>query len=145
MIFKKTDIVRVVGLSLVIVACAAFFMFMPRGKELSYSPIEIPGSLIAASASTDAEVHITTTLVQPGYVTIHQSISSAPGPMIGVSGYMDVGENQAMTIMTSEAMTPQTSYVALLHVDNGDGHFVVTEDMPVTSNGQSVRADFIAP
>lgn len=138
---KKDDIFGGVILLIVIAAIGLFLYFARPAPELAYAPVEIAGSLIAATAPGDGEVDITTTLIKPGFVTIHKSIGSAPGPIIGSTGLIAVGEN-SVTILTSELMEPGSSYIALLHVDNGDGKLVISQDMPVTSGGASVRADF---
>lgn len=139
---KKDDIIGGVMLLIVILAVGAFFLFAKQAPELAYGPVEIAGSTIVASASGDGEVEVTATLIEPGFVTIHQSLGGAPGPIIGSSGYIEAGSDVPMTLILSELMEPGTTYIALLHVDNGDGTFVVKDDMPVTSGGVSVRADF---
>ena len=130
---------------LVVVALGAFFLFSRNAPDLAYGSVEIPGSVLMATAPSSEAVDITATTMKPGFITIHESIGSAPGPIIGSSGYLDVQENKNFIIFTSQGMNPATPYIALLHVDNGDGRFVITDDMPVTSNGASVRADFTSP
>lgn len=142
---KKDDIIGGAFLLVAILGLGAFFLFAENGSELAYGPVEIQGSIIAATASGDGEVEATATLIEPGFVTIHQSIGGAPGPIIGMSGYLDAGTDVAMTIILSELMETGTTYIALLHVDDGDERFAASEDMPVTSGGTSVRADFIGP
>ena len=142
---KKDDLIGGAMLLGILLIIGAFFVFAPEGKELSYGPVEVAGSAILATAPSDGEVDVTAMIVKPGFITVHKSIGGAPGPVIGSSGYLDVGANQQVTMMTTELMDPATPYVALLHVDNGDRRFVAVEDMPVTSNGASVRADFTSP
>ena len=139
---KKDDIFGGVILLIVITVIGLFLYFAKPAPELAYAPVEIAGSLIAAMAPGDGEVDITATLVKPGFVTIHKSIGGAPGPIIGSTGLIAAGQNSSVTILTSELMEVGLTYVALLHVDNGDGKFVISQDMPVTSGGESVRADF---
>ncbi len=142
---KKDDIIGGAFLLAAILGLGAFFLFANNAPQLTYGPVEIAGSTITATASGDGEVEVTATLIEPGFVTIHRSIGGAPGPIIGSSGYIEVGTDVAMTLMLSELMETGTTYIALLHVDDGDERFVVSEDMPVTSDGVSVRADFIGP
>lgn len=139
---KKDDIFGGVILLIVIAAIGLFLYFAKSAPELSYGPVEVAGSKIAAAAPGDGEVDITVTLIKPGFITIHKSMGGAPGPIIGSSGLIAVGENTLVTILTSELMEAGLTYVALLHVDNGDEKLVISQDMPVTSNGASVRADF---
>ena len=142
---KKDDIIGGALLLAAILGLGAFFLFAQNALQLSYGPVEIAGSTIAASASGDGEAEVIATLIKPGFVTIHQSIGGAPGPIIGSSGYIEAGTDVAMTLILSELMESGTTYTALLHVDDGDERFVTTDDMPVTSGGVSVRADFIGP
>lgn len=139
---KKDDIFGGVILLIVIAAIGSFLYFAKSAPELSYGPVEVAGSKIAAAAPGDGEVDITATLIKPGFITIHKSMGGAPGPIIGSSGLIAVGENTLVTILTSELMETGLTYVALLHVDNGDEKLVISQDMPVTSSGASVRADF---
>ncbi len=139
---KKDDIFGGVILLIVIAAIGLFLYLAKPAPELSYGPVEITGSSIAATAPGNGEADITATLLKPGFVTIHKSIGSAPGPIIGSSGLIAASENATVTILTSEPMEDGLTYVALLHVDNGDGKLVISQDMPVTSNSVSVRADF---
>lgn len=141
---KKDDIIGGVMLLGILLMIGAFFVLAPEGKELSYGPVEIAGSTIAATALNNGQVSVTATLIRPGFVTIHTSIGGAPGPLIGTSGYLDIGTDQSITV-AADTMDPESQYVALLHVDDGDEQFVITKDMPVTSGGASVRADFVAP
>lgn len=140
---KRDDVIGGAMLLIGLVAIGAFFLFAPNGPELSYGPVELLGSKITATVANGAEVDTTATLIKPGYITVHESIGEAPGPVIGVSGYIEVGEDVSVKVMLSQPMTAGLTYIALLHVDNGDEHFVITDDMPVTNGGESVRANVI--
>ncbi len=140
---KRDDIIGGIVLLGVIVGIGAFFLFAQKAPELAYGPVEIPGSMLAATAVGDGEVEVIATMIQPGFVTVHQSLGGAPGPIIGTSGYIESGTDVPMTLGLSELMDAGTTYIALLHVDNGDKQFVITDDMPVTNGGASVRADFV--
>ena len=142
---KRDDIIGSAFLLVAILGLGAFFLFAQQAPQLAYGPVEIPGSTISAVASGDGEVEVTTTLIEPGFVTIHQSIGGAPGPIIGSSAYLEPGSDVGMTLILSERMETDTKYVALLHVDDGDARFNTADDMPVTSGGTSVRSDFIGP
>lgn len=140
---KKDDIIGGVLLLGAVFGLGAFFLFAKDGSEFAYGPVELTGSAIAAVAFGDDEVVVTATLIEPGFITIHQSIGGAPGPIIGASEYIVAGADIGVTLNLSERMEPGVTYIALLHTDNGDERFIVSEDMPVTSDGASVRADFI--
>ena len=139
---KKDDIFGGVILLIVILGIGMFLYLAKSAPELSYGPVEIAGSAIAATAPGDGEVDIVVTLIKPVFITIHRTIGSAPGPIIGSSGLISAGENVSVTILVTEQMDAGSPYIALLHVDNDDGKLVIPQDMPVTSNGASVRSDF---
>ncbi len=142
---KKDDIFGGIILIIVIAAIGVFLYFAKSAPELSYGPVEVVGSAISVTTPTKYETKILVTIVKPGFVTLHRSVGSAPGPMIGVSDLLNIGENVEVDIKLSDEMTEGEPFVLLLHVDDGDGMFVVTDDMPVKSNGDIVRADFISP
>lgn len=142
---KKDDVIGGVTLLIVILAVGAFFLFAKQAPELAYGPVEVAGtSLVFDSAVSDTAVTFTPTVVQAGYITVHESIGGAPGPIVGTSQLLLSG-SMAATVDLVKPMTPSMPYVALMHVDNGDGAFVVKDDMPVTNGGTSVRADFTSP
>ena len=82
---KKDDIFGGVILLIVILGIGMFLYLAKSAPELSYGPVEIAGSAIAATAPGDGEVDIVVTLIKPGFITIHRTIGSAPGPIIGSS------------------------------------------------------------
>lgn len=142
---QKGDLLGLVFLGGGMVLLAAFFLFANDAPELAYAPIDIPGSAMSVaegqSSLTSVDVHVT--LVKPGFVTLHRAISEAPGPIIGTSALLDAGE-QTITIALEEPMTPGFAYIALLHVDNGDGTFAANDDMPVAVDGSVLRSDMKA-
>lgn len=135
-----------VMLLIVILAVGAFFVFAKQAPELSYAPVEVAGTtLVFDSVVSDTAVTFTPTLVRAGYITVHESIGGAPGPIVGTSQLLSAGSAASVTVDLIKPLTPSMPYVALMHVDNGDGTFVVKDDMPVTNGGASVRADFTSP
>lgn len=141
---KKDDLIGGALLLAALLGLGAFFVFAEPAPELAYGPVDVPGSLVTAEARSDREVAISATVIEPGFVTIHRSIGAAPGPIIGTSAYMLPGTIVDLPIALTETTEPGLTYIALLHVDNGDERFVSEDDMPVTSGGASVRADFVA-
>lgn len=140
---KHTDIVAGI-LALLVVFGLGYVVFLtPVSDGLGYRQVEIPGSELAVTAHAslvfaDADV----TMVQSGFITVHESMGSAPGAILGVSRYVEPGRYQDLSIAVDPPLAPGLSYVALLHVDDGDKAYEEQEDMPVTSNGEVVRADF---
>ncbi|MEK7632452.1 MAG: hypothetical protein AAB473_01525 [Patescibacteria group bacterium] len=142
---KKDDIFGGVILLIVIAAIGAFLYFAQSAPELSYGPVELAGSVLSAAPKSTTEVTISGTLVKSGFVTIHQAMGTAPGEIVGTSDLIVAGIFTDVVVHLAKPMEYAGPYVALLHVDNGDGVFVVKDDMPVTSSGVSVRADFNSP
>ena len=142
---KKDDIVGGVILLVVILGMGLFFYFAQQAPQSSYGPVELAGSALRATPTSSLEVTVSGMLVEPGFITIHQAMGTAPGDIVGVSGLLPVGTLADTVIHLTKPMVYAGPYVALLHVDNDDGVFVVKDDMPVTNGGATVRADFNAP
>ncbi len=143
---KKDDLTGLVMVLIAIGLMAGFFIFAKNVPQLTYGPVEVAGSsLSVSSVPSDMEVDVETTVIKPGFITIHESIGGAPGPMVGTSSVIATGSNQSIKVSLSKPMTPLMPYIALMHVDNGDGEFVGLDDAPVMSDGKSVRADFTSP
>jgi hypothetical protein len=143
---KRDDVIGGAMLLVMILAIGAFFLFAKQAPELAYGPVEATGTSVQFDSSiSDEAVKFTVTTVRTGYITVHESIGGAPGPIIGVSSLLPVASTALVTIDLTKPMTPSMPYIALMHVDNGDGTFVIADDMPVTNNGASVRADFTSP
>ncbi len=142
---KKDDIIGGVFLLTAILGMGAFLFFAQQAPQISYGPVEIAGSIIAAAPNSDLEVIVSGTIVKSGFITIHQAMGTAPGDIVGVSSLLPVSVLADTVIHLTKPMVYAGPYVALLHVDNGDGTFVVKDDMPVTNGGATVRADFNAP
>lgn len=142
---KKDDMIGGVFLLIAILGMGAFLFFARQAPQTSYGPVEIVGSVIAAAPNSDLEVTVSGMIVKSGFITIHQAMGTAPGDIVGISGLLPAGTLADTVIHLTKPMVFAGPYVALLHVDNGDGTFVVKDDMPVTSSGATVRADFDAP
>lgn len=142
---QKGDVLGLVFLGAGVLLLAAFFMFANDAPEIAYAPVEVPGSAMSVpeGQASLTSVDVNVTIAKPGFITIHRAISTAPGPIVGTSSLVDVGE-QTVTLALTEAMTPGFTYIALLHVDDGDGIFVVNDDLPVAVDGNVLRVDFKA-
>lgn len=136
---KKGDAIFLAIMVLLVAGLGALFAFAPKSPV--YAPVELTGSTMTATSTADYRVDAWVTLKQPGFVTIHESIGGAPGPVAATSMYLET-----TSVVSSIAVDPPLNvgapYVALLHVDNGDGVFVMEEDLPVMSDGRVVRSDF---
>lgn len=134
-----------VGISLMLLALV-FFGWIILGAnsepELSYLPVDLDTGSIEINGQNDegTEVYLTVELGEPGWVSIHNSMSGAPTDIIGVSDYLEVGTHEITVDV--QAMLPGFAYITLLKMDNGDQRFVQDDDLPVRVNGSVVRPDF---
>lgn len=135
----KSDAIFLGVIILAVLGFGALFAFAPQTPV--YAPVELTGSTMTATSTADYRVDAWVTLKQPGFVTIHESIGGAPGPVVATSMYLET-TSVVSSIAVDPALNVGAPYVALLHVDNGDGEFVMEEDMPVMSDGVVVRSDF---
>lgn len=141
----KKDFITLAVVIIFVVLLGLFFALSPRAPELSYLPVEVEGGSITVTDQEQLEyVRLSAELSEPGFITIHQSMSDAPAAVIGTSRYLEAGVHDDLVITLSEEMLPGYKYITLLHVDNGDGYFVMEEDLPTAVNGEVVRPDFIA-
>jgi hypothetical protein len=143
MIFTKSNIAVFIVTLVVIVGLGALFFIAPA-KPSAYTAVDVPGSTLAiySGASWATMQLFTVNLVQDGFITIHEAIGSAPGPVIAASGILDHGFHDGTGVRLTTPLTPGQNYIALLHVDNGDQVFVVADDLPVSVDGQVLRVDF---
>ncbi|MFH1632132.1 MAG: hypothetical protein ABIA47_03925 [bacterium] len=141
----KKDILTIISILVVILALGAYFVFAPKAPELDYRPVDVGGGSITVEDQYDMDrVVLDATLAAPGFITIHESMSGAPATIIGTSQYLDIGTYDDLTIMLVDEMLPGYSYITLLHADDGDGIFVIDDDLPVEVDGEVVRPDFVA-
>ncbi len=141
----KQDIQGGVILLIVILVIGGFFVFAKETPQLDYGPVEIAGSVITGKPTSNMSVDVSGTFLKDSFITIHQAMGEAPGEIIGTSQLIKAGSTETFSIPLTKPMVYAGPYLALLHVDNGDGVFVIKDDMPVTSGGKTVRADFRAP
>ena len=130
---------------IILIILGVYFFFSPPAPEVTYSPVALEGGSITV---TDQDVVDTVTLnaelVAPGWITIHFSMSGAPADVVGTSQYLETGVYEDLLLTLDEEMTPGWAYIALLHVDDGDGVFDIQKDLPVSVNGEVVRPTFVA-
>lgn len=135
-----------IGLGMTGVAIAIFGALLwsaPEAPEVDFGPVDVGGGAVSIPAQTLAgAVTFSAELAKPGFVSIHESVGPAPGEVIGVSSLLPEGATTDATISLSTEMIPGLTYIALLHVDNGDGMYRTDDDMPVKTDGSVVRVDF---
>ena len=147
---QKGDWIGVVIVGAILAGIGLFFAFAPKAPEVAYAPVEVTGSSVAVTtpSATDSsegvagggtEVRLSAEIKRPGFVTIHQAIGEAPGPVVGQSALLSPGNHADLIIKTTEPMLSQGGYFALLFVDDGDGVSESGVDLPVMSNGQVIK------
>lgn len=83
-------------------------------------------------------------LEAPGYVVIHESNNGAPGRVLGASTLLQAGESKNVNMNLSSALAADKEYIAMLHVDNGDGTFSETADLTAKNGNDVVMMEFEA-
>lgn len=130
-------------ISIIILACiGAFFMFS-KDADPEYGPVELQGSsMIVADQSSVSEIYIDVEVVEPGFVTIHESMGDAPTNMVASSGLITAGHYDRSLIIPSVPLLDGATYIAILHMDDGDGVLDIQKDKPISVDGQVVRQSF---
>lgn len=128
-----------------IIALGAYLAFAPPAPSLTYRPVDVGGGMIDVQDQESLDtVILNAELAKAGFITIHESMSGAPATIIGISSLLSEGRHEGVVIPVTQDMLPGYSYIALLHVDNGDGRYITEDDLPVMVNGAVVRPDFVA-
>ena len=139
----KKDILNVIIVVVLLAILGAFFVFAPDA-ELDFGPVEIEyGSVEVPDQYILEQVDLKLESSEPGFVTIHESMDIAPGETIGVSDYFEPGVHYP-TIALTKAMSPGSTYIAILHVDDGDQEFNLDDDGAAMVDGEVVRPSFEA-
>ena len=137
---QKGDVFGVVIVVALLVGVGAFFAYAPKASRVVYAPTEIAGSSLTLLTQTEERsVLVAAEVKQVGFVTVHQAIGDAPGPVIGQSPLLAVGSHPELSLETTEPLRPPNDYFVLLFVDDGDGVFEAGIDLPVMSEGQVVK------
>jgi hypothetical protein len=136
----KGDIPGAVIIVGLIIGIAAFFVFASQAPVRIYAPVEIPGSTLSVSQPTnESAVMIAATLKQAGFVTVHQAIGEAPGPLIGQSDLLPPGTYTDITLNMLGALSADNDFYFLVFVDDGNGVYDPGIDLPVMSDGQVIK------
>ena len=77
-------------------------------------------------------------LEKPGYVMIHEDLSGKPGAIIGSSALLPIGESSDVVVNLKRASKDGEVLYAMLHMDDGDGKFNATVDVPLTDSSGNV-------
>lgn len=93
------------------------------GKNAIYVAEQPPSNIVSVAIVR---------LEKPGFVAVHEDVNEAPGEILGASALIAPGETKTPLSLTLSRSTldGETIYV-MLHFDDGDGIFDVTEDKPI--------------
>lgn len=80
-------------------------------------------------------------LEDKGYVVIHEITDGKPGKIIGSSALLNRGESKNISVELFNTLKEGKSYMAMLHIDNGDGLFEASLDN--TAINDEVSKDII--
>ncbi|MFA5946262.1 MAG: hypothetical protein WC802_05150 [Patescibacteria group bacterium] len=146
---KKEDWGGLIILAVIIVVVAVFFFFAPSAGPVAYGPVEATGSALAVDSITDkeklSEVHVNASLKVPGFIVFHEAIGQAPGPIVGQSEYLQAGDYHDLVIHLATPLQANDQFFGLIFKDDGNQAYDPGIDLPVMSNGISIKAHFITP
>lgn len=137
---QKGDIVGVVIVGAVLVSIAVFLGLAPKAPVFVYAPIEVTGSSVfEVMRIGEVSVQVSAAIKQAGFVTLHQAIGDAPGPIIGQSLLLQPGDYTSLVLEATQPLTPDNDYYVLVFADDGDGVYEAGVDLPVMSDGQVIK------
>lgn len=136
---KKQDIFGLVCIVAMLGGLAALFAFAPQTPEVAFQPVEVPGSSLTFVSADAKSVTVDATLGKAGFVTLHELIGGAPGPILAVSEYLEAGTHAGYTFSVRGGLQPDTDYMLLMTVDGGNKVYDAGVDLPVMVNGEVIR------
>ncbi len=78
-------------------------------------------------------------LGKAGFITLHQRVGDAPGPLLASSTLLSEGIHSAFVLEVSGGLSDLESYLLLMVADDGDGVYEPGVDLPVMVDGQVIR------
>lgn len=105
------------------------------GKNAIYVGEQLPSKNITVSLAS---------LEKPGFVVIHESKNGKPGGIIGKSNLLSAGENKNILVDLSRVSRDGEVLFAMIHLDDGDGVFEASKDIPAAgTQGSSIMMEFM--
>ena len=137
---QKGDWLGVIIVVAILAGGAGFLALAPKVPKVVYAPVEVTGSAVTVDGELgERSVTMSAELKRDGFVTIHQAIGEAPGPVIGQSGLLAAGSYSGLMIEATEPLLSSSGYFILLFVDDGDGVYESGIDLPVMSDGKVIK------
>lgn len=142
---KSGDWAGLIAVLVVIGGLAAFFVWAPsQDSRAIYTPVNYDGSQVTVLSSTGNEFRADVMQKTSGFITIHEAIGEAPGPLIGVSDLLAAdGALQTVNIKTTKELEDGVAYFSLMIEDDGDGVFEPGVDRPISSTGEVIKVRFL--
>ncbi len=132
------------GMLIALVAIGSHFLFSKPAPGVRYRPVDVGGGAIQVQNQPFAHiVGLDAEIAATGFISIHPSLSGAPQAPIGASDLLEPGNYSDIIIEIDGEMLPGARYIALLTVDDGNGIFEAGVDLPVKTNEEVVRMDFL--
>lgn len=78
----------------------------------------------------------------PGYVVVHEKVGEEAGGTLGSSTLLPKGESQGVKVPLAIPLEIGKTYIAMLHLDNGDGVFDAGSDAPAMWEEQPIMMEF---
>lgn len=139
---KKGDIFGLVILLVMIGLMACFFIFAPESNNVQ-NQARVDGSVIEnITVHNEHTVTLTVTAMTASFVTLHETISTAPGPIIAVSPRINAGEHIDIDLGVASGLQKGSSYIVLMVKDDGDGVYEPGIDLPIVSGDSVVKELF---
>ena len=103
-----------------------------NGVVLYDSTIVSENAIMANNQAPGVSVKVSfVSFAKGGYIVIHEEKDSAPGSVLGNVGHLLPGESRDMEVMLSRPSVDKENLFAMLHQDNGDGVFNLSDDAPI--------------
>lgn len=136
---KKGDIWGFISLLIILGGLALLFVFAPRNPEVAFAPIEVPGSSVTLVAVDATSVTVDAVLGKSGFLTLHQLIGGAPGPIVATSDYLAAGTHAGYQLSVPRGLDLQMDYMMLMMADGGNATYDAGVDLPVMVDGEVIR------
>ena len=97
-------------------------------KNAIYSGIKEPGNMVQVELAI---------LEKGGFIVVYESSFELTGELLGVSRYLPIGEHTGIFVGFDRGVKDGEEFMIMVHEDNGDGVFKISEDPPVRDEFQN--------
>ena len=114
-------------------------------ETMESGEVENTNNAIAVTDYTPGNVAIIdlVALDEPGFANVHEDNNGKPGEVLGVSEFFEPGEYESVGIELDRASEEGETLYAMVYHDDGDGEFLVGEDLPATDiDGEFIMIPF---